>query len=221
MDTPFNIILNDIPATVYFSSSPPPFCPPKRTSDIDAILRVISAAQEFVHIAVMDYFPTTLYSRPQKFWPVIDDALRTAAIERGVHVRLLASWWSHSRRDLTKYLKSLEALNGASGASIEVRLFYVPAYSEAQKKIPFARVNHNKYMVTDNAAYIGTSNWSADYFISTGGVGLIVNQTEAILQQNATQTTQQELEATFERDWNSSHAFPVKDLPLLRSKLRL
>ena len=35
------------------------------------------------------------------------------------------------------------------------KLFIVPAFTEAQAKIPFARVNHNKYMVTDNVAYIG------------------------------------------------------------------
>ena len=41
------------------------------------------------------------------------------------------------------------------------KLFEVPAYTEAQKRIPYARVNHNKYMVTDNAAYIGeTSSFS-------------------------------------------------------------
>ncbi|ELU15958.1 hypothetical protein CAPTEDRAFT_171089 [Capitella teleta] len=221
MDAPFRVAFNDIPAEVFLSSSPPPFCPPQRTSDIDAILHVISRAQHFVYVAVMDYFPITLYGKSTKFWPVIDDALRKAAVERGVRVRLLASWWSHSRRDLPKYLKSLEALDGAAGASIEVRLFHVPAYSKAQANIPYARVNHNKYMVTDNAAYIGTSNWSADYFISTGGVGLIINQTEAILQQNATRTTQQQLAETFERDWDSSYALPVKDLPLLQSKHRL
>ena len=35
------------------------------------------------------------------------------------------------------------------------RLFVVPAYTEAQRNIPFGRVNHNKYMVTDKTAYIG------------------------------------------------------------------
>lgn len=34
------------------------------------------------------------------------------------------------------------------------RLFVVPA-NPRQKEIPFARVNHNKYMVTDKIAYIG------------------------------------------------------------------
>lgn len=35
------------------------------------------------------------------------------------------------------------------------KLFEVPVYSEDQEKIPFSRVNHNKYMVTDKHAYIG------------------------------------------------------------------
>ena len=39
------------------------------------------------------------------------------------------------------------------------RIFEVPAFTEDQKKIPFARVNHNKYMVTDKTAYIGMCSW--------------------------------------------------------------
>ena len=31
----------------------------------------------------------------------------------------------------------------------------MPTFTKAQSRIPFARVNHNKYMVTDNTAYIG------------------------------------------------------------------
>lgn len=34
------------------------------------------------------------------------------------------------------------------------RRFRIPA-TDDQAKIPFARVNHNKYMVTDRTAYIG------------------------------------------------------------------
>ena len=53
-----------------------------------------------------------------------------------------------------------------------VKLFTVPAFTPELAKILFARVNHNKYLVTDKTAYIGTSNWSADYFISTAGIGV-------------------------------------------------
>ena len=43
-------------------SSPPPLCPSGRTSDVDAILDVIYKAEQYVYIAVMDYFPITLYT---------------------------------------------------------------------------------------------------------------------------------------------------------------
>ena len=40
-------------------------------------------------------------------------------------------------------------------------------------QIPNAFVNHNKYMVTERSGYIGTSDWDADYFINTTGIGFI------------------------------------------------
>ena len=50
------------------------------------------------------------------------------------------------------------------------RLFEVPDM-EPGPQIPFSRVNHNKYMVTDEVAYIGEfgSCWNHNH-----GVGLIV-----------------------------------------------
>jgi len=35
------------------------------------------------------------------------------------------------------------------------KLFVVPSFTPFQAKIPYGRVNHNKYMVTDKVAYIG------------------------------------------------------------------
>ena len=55
-----------------------------------------------------------------RYWPVIDDALRKAAFDRQVHVRLLASLWNHTRPDLKFYLRSLAALNTANHASVQV-----------------------------------------------------------------------------------------------------
>ena len=71
--TQFFILFTDSPAqikfngsnaaSVYLSSSPPKFCPPGRTDDLSAIIRVIDSATKFVFVSVMDYFPTTLYTR--------------------------------------------------------------------------------------------------------------------------------------------------------------
>ena len=52
--------------TLYWQSSPPPFCPRGRTVDIDAILDVIHQAKDFIYIAVMDYSPSTRYQYPNK-----------------------------------------------------------------------------------------------------------------------------------------------------------
>lgn len=49
-----------------FQSSPPPFCPEGRSTDIDAIINVISTAEHFIYISVMDYFPLQIYTpRPR------------------------------------------------------------------------------------------------------------------------------------------------------------
>jgi len=186
--------------SVYLSSSPPPFCPPGREVDIDAIVKTINSAQHYIHIAVMDYFPSTIYTPHPIFWPVIDDALRAAAINRGVSVCLLISHWAHTRPVITRYLTSLTSLAGNHPrVDIQVKMFTVPSFTPEQEKIPFGRVNHNKYMVTDKQGYIGTSNWSGDYFISTGGVGFVF-----------TGPIREQLEDIFSRDWNSVYAGDIK-----------
>lgn len=202
-DTPAQLDINGTQTQAYISSSPPPFSPDGRTQDIDAILDVIGKSKKFVHIAVMDYLPVTLYTKGKKFWPRIDDALRAAAIERGINVRLLVSKWNHTRSYMRNYLRSLTALRSRY-VSIEVKMFEVPAFTPTQQQIPFARVNHNKYMVTDNMAYIGTSNWTPDYFINTGGVALVVSQSQN--SSYPSQPIRDQLDAVFLRDWNSEYA---------------
>lgn len=82
------------------------------------------------------------------------------------------------------------------------RRFICPA-TEDQAKIPFSRANHNKYMVTDNVAYIGTSNLSADYFINTAGVGLVMEEDSQFDQNETSNSIRRDLASVFERDWNS------------------
>lgn len=42
---------------------------------------------------------------------MIDDALRKAAYERGINVRLMGSYWEHTSRDMPDFLKSLGSWN--------------------------------------------------------------------------------------------------------------
>ncbi|PSN30440.1 hypothetical protein C0J52_25520 [Blattella germanica] len=195
INTPFSININTTnKADVFIASSPPPFCPDGRSTDIDTILDIIAKAENFINIAVMDYFPMEIYSPKKRFWPVIDNALRAAAIDNHVKVRLLISYWNHTRAEAQNFLRSLTDIN-------------VPSTPE-QAKIPFARVNHNKYMVTDNAAYIGTSNWSGDYFTKTGGVSVVV-RTSNSKNETSHNTLRDQLQEVFDRDWSSVYATPL------------
>lgn len=65
-------------------------------------------------------------------------------------------------------------------------------------------------MVTDNIAYIGTSNWSADYFIDTAGIGLILEETSQANRSDTVQSIRSELASVFDRDWNSPYAVELK-----------
>lgn len=215
VSTPYNSLnpqpvkLNDDPVMAYFSVSPPEFRSEGRENDIDALVKVIDTAKEFVYVAVMDYAPRTLYYKEKNLvWPNIDLAFKRAAFERGVHVRLLMSRWNHTWEEFYSYLYSLQDFNASlSSGSIEVRLFEVPDYNVS---IPFARVNHNKYMVTDNTGYITTSNWSGDYFINTAGISLVIQS------EDSTQNSQSvnDLRDVFIRDWNSKYSSSIYDFDI-------
>lgn len=200
---PMNMYVNNkYQQPAVLSSSPPELTADGRVDDIAAIVHVISSAQEFVNIAVMDYIPLMMYSKNKTYWPLIDDALRAAAIDRKIKIKLLISWWKHSNPTEDYFLRSLQSLSHAlPGVDIQIKRFIVPANDDEQK-IPFGRVNHNKYMVTDNVAYIGTSNWSGDYFTDTAGVALILPDTPEIANIS---TIRKDLLSVFERDWNSDY----------------
>ncbi|KAI1893349.1 hypothetical protein AGOR_G00122800 [Albula goreensis] len=205
-DAPLQLPLNGTSSTAYLSSSPPALCADGRTQDLNAILSVIDDAQRFVYISVMNYLPTMEFSQPKRYWAEIDTQLRRVAYERRVRVRLLISCWGSTQPVMIPFLRSLASLSDPKGKlDVQVKLFVVPA-NPRQKEIPYARVNHNKYMVTDKVAYIGTSNWSGDYFMHTAGSALVVNQTSA---QSTDPTVQEQLQAVFERDWDSAYSSPV------------
>lgn len=69
---------------------------------------------------------------------------------------------------------------------------------------------HSKYMVTDKVAYIGTSNWSGDYFTSNTGVGFVIEDSEQDKKENS-KNIRRQLTSIFERDWNSRYAVPLTE----------
>jgi len=196
--TPATIPLNASPAATFFSMSPKPFCAAGRTFDLDALVGTILSATQTVSIEVMDYLPATAFQRKNVFWPDIDDAMRRAAFDNGVHVRFLVGNWSHSDPVMFDFLRSLKAFSPTCRhGSIEVKLFNVPADPAGDE--PYTRVNHAKFMVTEDTAFVTTSNWEADYYIDTGGASFNCKQPAFA----------QSLQAVFDRDWNSEFAVPL------------
>ncbi|XP_019940371.2 5'-3' exonuclease PLD4 [Paralichthys olivaceus] len=207
---PLMVEADNVSSRIYLSSSPPSFCPSSRTQDLEAILSIITEAQHYIDVAVMEYSPTTRFLKPLRYWPFIDEALRIAAFERRVRIRMLISCGRDSDPAIMPFLESLAAMDSPRhGINIQVKLFILPVGNRSD--IPYTRVNHNKYMVTDKVAYIGTSNWSGDYFLTTAGVGLVISQ-HAPHPVWRTKALQGQLRAVFDRDWFSEFAVYLNDL---------
>lgn len=152
----------------FVSSSPPPLSATGRTHDLDAILHTINTALKFVHIAVMDYYPLIVFGPRVQYWPAIDNALRTAAVERGVSIKLLISWWKHSDPSENNYLASLQDLSQTSRhIDIEIvsRLWklkdyipYIQLFSLYSVALLCPRMRIRQRFLTDVS--ITTSTWS-------------------------------------------------------------
>lgn len=183
-DNPISIEWGDEEHLVYPIFSPQGYMLPGMAFEEDEILRLINSAEEKVHIQLLSYNP----AYDNEYYATLDDALRSAAA-RGVQVRLLVSDWN-KRKPGVDYLKSLQAL-----PNIEVKFSAIPQYSEGF--IPYARVEHCKYMIVDdNLAWIGTSNWAKNYFYASRNLGLIIKSKEI----NST------VQKIFLKSWDSHYA---------------
>lgn len=143
--------------------SPESLLPPGAEWDLPRLVAAIDAARERVFVQLLSYQTT---DREGRYFDALESALRRAAA-RGCDVRLLTADWS-KRKWTIEGLQSLEALPRMS-----VKLATIPQASEGF--IPYARVVHAKYLVCDGAtAWLGTSNWSYDYFHQSRNVGVMI-----------------------------------------------
>lgn len=193
-------------SNVFMTTAPPELCPPGRTSDIDALVNVIQNARTFVNISVMDFYPLKIYVKPERWWPTIIDALASASIDRGVQVNLLISKWNHSSESMFELAESFRRIQDACEhghyckAQINVRVYVVPDLSHGLV-FPYTRVNHAKYMVTDQEVFITTSNWTADYYFNTAGVSFVTDNEEM----------RRQLLWIFNRDNTGQYSHPLSD----------
>ncbi|XP_061588694.1 inactive phospholipase D5 [Cololabis saira] len=196
--------LNATPATAYLSTSPEIFCSKDRTRDVEAIYQVIQNAKTFIYISVTDYLPLVKRSfrgtSVTRYWSPIDEVIREAAVLRGIRVRLLISFWKKTHPLTFNFVTSLKSLcMQLHNCSLDVRFF-----SQKEQKDDFQLgLNHNKYMVTDNAIYLGNHDWVGSDFAVNAGVGLVVKMKGG---EDEGKTVLDHIKAAFERDWNSRYA---------------
>lgn len=173
--------------------SPPNLGPPGFRLALSALVELIARSRQSLEIQLLQYSPLEQVEnvRPHR-WDVLDQALRSAAA-RGVRIQLMVSEWNRRQPDYAE-LQSLARVPG-----IEIRIPEIPVWSGGA--IPYARVIHTKMMIVDgHTTWLGTSNWSEDYFCSSRNV-------EVILQQSAAAEVGQRIYRTL---WNSLLSHEVR-----------
>lgn len=185
----------DKKAALYLVASPYAYNPKNVPDSEQELVRLIGEAKEEIRITLLDYYPL---NRDKTYYPVIENALR-AAQARKVKIKLLVSHWNTSKPGVD-HLKSLSVLPG-----VEVKIATIPQAKEGF--IPFARVNHSKYMTIDNQiAWIGTSNWTGGYLNASRNMEIVAKNPELA----------KRLSTVHEQLWSSNYSAPIeltKDYP--------
>jgi len=188
---------------------------PETQWDLEMITNTIYEATTTVDLSVMDILPANMYSKQIGFvvWDALFKAIRTAVVTNGVRVRFLASSWQHTSLRQIPFLKALAQtvavchINDVGNTdeptcsgSLEIKEFRIPGWNSTDGQnaqfMPYSRVNHAKYLVTEKRANIGTSNWQWGYFYTIAGMSLNTGDVAAV------RTVQQ----IFDRDWSSAYA---------------
>ncbi len=151
--------------------------------DLEEILFMIKYAASEINLQFLSYNPNT----KDGYWDEVDGALIEAS-KRGVKVKLLVSDWNLGKTAVGHF-KTL-----TSYPNFEVRYTEIPEYSKGF--IPFARVEHCKFITADSTCWIGTSNMSRDYFYESRNVGMVVES----------RIFTQRVRDIFYKSWNSEYA---------------
>jgi phosphatidylserine/phosphatidylglycerophosphate/cardiolipin synthase-like enzyme len=164
--------------------SPTGMIPDQRLWDEERIAALIDGAEEEVLVQLLSYSSL----ERDCYYDVLENAMRGAAA-RGAKVKMLVSDWA-TRRPGIDCLKSLQTFPG-----VEVKLSTIPEWSGGF--VPYARVEHCKYMVVDSRVFwIGSSNWKKSYFHECRNVGLVVKS----------KAMSEMLRDVFYKSWDSEYA---------------
>jgi phospholipase D3/4 len=213
-EDPFQIEGKNETFSAFLAQSPPLIMNTLRSTELNSLLHTIHEASTHVNISVMDFYPFELYGEKKVYWDEINKEIKEAML-RGVEVNLLISKWNNTHVEMLYALQSLQDFSKICekgdwcSGSIHVKLMVFPGTFFISNGLdvvgypstPFTRVNHAKYLISDKRLFISTSNWSADYFYKTFGVGFLAES--RILMDS--------LQSIFVRDWNSIYAKPLND----------
>jgi phosphatidylserine/phosphatidylglycerophosphate/cardiolipin synthase-like enzyme len=155
--------------------------------DLFQINRLIQFAKSEITLQFLSYNPVT----KDGYWEEIDTALISAS-KRGVKVKLIVSDWNLGKTAVEHFKELIQYPN------FEVRYTSIPEYSGGF--IPYARVEHCKFITADNYTWIGTSNMSYDYFYESRNVGLVVESGKFT----------QRVRDIFYKSWNSEYAHAIE-----------
>jgi len=184
-------------AIVWPTFSPVGHIPDSSLWDLDRIVRLLDSARSEIVMQALTYGS----GRGSERDSTLDLALRRAAA-RGVTVRLLLSDWEADN----SRIRDLQRLSQVT--NVEARLSTVPEWSGGY--IPFARVEHCKYLVVDTLwTWVGTSNWEPDYFHTSRNAALTIQNRPLALQARA----------MFETGWRSPTARVVSATETYQPKI--
>jgi phosphatidylserine/phosphatidylglycerophosphate/cardiolipin synthase-like enzyme len=148
--------------TLFPTFSPLNYFPDPALWDERAMVDLIDGAE---HTLTLQFLSFSTVDRRGGAYTAIDGAIRKAA-QRGVKVRMIVSDWQKGTPAVTA-LKSLAAV-----PNVEVAFTSIPEWSGGY--IPFARVEHCKFIVADAVKFwLGTSNCEKSYYYSSRNLGIV------------------------------------------------
>lgn len=168
--------------------SPVVYREPLLWEDIYSIIKIIANSKTELLLQFLTYNP---YTKDSTYWGEIDSTIINAA-NRGVKVKLIVSDWCLYEPALShlKYLSSIP--------NIEVKYTSIPDWSGGY--IPYARVEHCKFIISDNKTFwLGSSNMEKSYFYNSRNVGIVVENDKLSSQ----------VRDIFYKSWDSEYAHQI------------
>jgi len=175
---------------LYLTGSPEEYLPKGVKFSLKTLINLIDGAKNKITIQLLN-FSTNIHKSKKKFI-LINDALKKAA-KKGVRINILVSDWNKKK----PAVDDLIALSEIYG--IELKFITIPIAKDGF--IPYSRVIHSKVMrIDDDICWIGTSNWSKDYFTKSRNFEVVLKNKKVALQ----------LDCLFNSIWNSSYGLKIK-----------